>query len=132
VLICDGEELALDLLEHHLTGAGYEVMRAADGGAAMQCLAERTPAVVILAVMTRVLSGIEVLQRIRESPTQGHLPVMMLTRRDSEEDVVEALRLGASDYITKPFMVGEVLERISKHITPYEHPLDTHVHDLAA
>ena len=132
VLICDEEELTLDLLEHHLSNAGYEVMRASDGEDALRCLAERTPAVVILAVMIPLVSGIEVLQRIRENPTQRNLPVMMLTHRDAEDDVVEALRLGASDYMTKPFLIGEVLERVSKHITPYEHPLDSLLEELAA
>lgn len=132
VLICDDEELILDLLEHHLSKAGYEVMRAADGAIAMQCLAERTPAVVILAIMIPAVSGTEVLQRIRENPEQRHVPVIMLTHRTGEKDVVDALRLGASDYMTKPFMVGEVLERVSKHITPYEHPLESLLQDLAA
>ena len=60
------------------------------------------------------------------------LPVIMLTHRCGEEDVVDALRLGASDYMTKPFMIGEVLERVSKHITPYEHPLESVLQELAA
>lgn len=132
ILICDDEELILDLLEHRLKGEGYEVMRASDGAVAMECLAQRTPAVVILAAMLPFISGIEVLQRIREHPDQRNLPVMMLTHRNAEDDVVEALRLGASDYITKPFLIGELLERVSKHITPYQHPLDSLLQELAA
>ena len=132
VLICDGEELILDLLEHHLSRAGYQVMRAADGEIAMRCLARRTPAVVILATMLPAIGGTELLQRIRENPDQCTVPVIMLTYRNSEADVVEALRLGASDYMTKPFFVGEVLERVSKHITPYEHPLHGALQELAA
>jgi CheY-like chemotaxis protein len=132
ILICDDEELVLDLLEHRLTGEGYEVMRAADGAIAMECLARRTPAVVILAAMLPCVGGTEILQRIRENPDQRDVPVMMLTHRSAVEDVVEALRLGASDYITKPFLIGEVLERVSQYITPYEHPLDSLLQELAA
>ena len=119
VLICDDEELILDLLEHHLCNVGYEVMRAADGDIAIQCLSKRTPAVVILAMMLPGVSGIEVLQRIRENPEQRNVPVVMLTDRTAEEDVVNALRLGASDYLTKPFLVGEVLERVNQHLSNY-------------
>ncbi len=106
-------------------------MRAADGTRAMQCLARRTPAAVILAIMIPGVSGTEVLQRIRENPEQRNVPVIMLTHRCGEDDVVQALRLGASDYLTKPFLVREVLERVSKHITPYEHPLESLLQELA-
>jgi two-component system alkaline phosphatase synthesis response regulator PhoP len=132
ILICDSEELILDLLEHHLARAGYEVMRAADGGTAMAALAERAPAVAILAIDIGVISGTEVLQRIREDPNLRKIPVIMLTDRHAEADVVGALRLGASDYMTKPFMIGEVLERVSKNIHPYEHPLESVLEELAA
>ena len=132
ILICDGEELILDLLEHHLERAGYEVMRASDGDIAMELLGKRTPAVAILAIDVRGLLGTEVLQRIRENPDQRNLPVIMLTDRQGEADVVGALRMGASDYLTKPFLIGEVLERVSKHITPYEHPLESVLEELAA
>lgn len=132
VLICDDEELVLDILDHHLSNEGYEVVRAEDGSAALACIAERLPAVVILAIMLPDMCGIEALRRIRETPDRRHVPVMILTYRDSEGDVVEALKLGASDYLTKPFMIGEVLERVSKLITPFEHPLESLLEDLAA
>ncbi|MBA3678065.1 MAG: response regulator [Sphingosinicella sp.] len=132
VMICDDEELVVDLLEHHLCNAGYEVVRAADGAIALALLEHRIPAVIILAVMIPVISGTEVLKRIRETPDLRKIPVMMLTHRDSEQDVIDALRDGASDYLTKPFMIGEVLERVSKLITPYEHPLESLLEELAA
>lgn len=132
VLICDHEALILDLLEHHLVEAGYEVMRAPDGGIAMQLLEARTPAITILAIDIPVMKGTEVLQRIRENPDLRKIPVIMLTDRHMEADIVGALRLGASDYMTKPFMIGEVLERVSKQLTPYEHPLESLLEELAA
>jgi DNA-binding response OmpR family regulator len=132
VLICDDEDLVLDILDHHLSKEGYEVVRAQDGSAALACIAERLPAAVILAIMLPDMCGIEALRRIRETPDRRHVPVMILTYRDAEGDVVEALKLGASDYLTKPFMIGEVLERVSKLITPFEHPLESLLEDLAA
>jgi DNA-binding response OmpR family regulator len=132
VLICDDEQMVLEMLDHHLTGEGYEVVRAPDGAAALACLEERVPAAVVLAIMLPDMCGIEVLRRIRECPDRRKVPVMMLTYRRSEIDVVEALKLGASDYVTKPFMMGEVLERVSKLITPYEHPLESLLNELAA
>jgi DNA-binding response OmpR family regulator len=82
--------------------------------------------------MIPAISGTEVLKRIRETPAWRNIPVMMLSYRNSEQDVVAALQDGASDYLTKPFLIGEVLERVSRLITPYEHPLESLLQELAA
>jgi len=132
VMICDDEELVVDLLAHHLFNAGYDVVRAPDGAIALALLKRKIPAVVILAIMIPNVGGIEVLRRIRETPAWRKIPVMMLTHRNSEEDVVEALREGASDYLTKPFIIGEVVERVKRLVTPYEHPLESLLQELAA
>lgn len=131
VMIVDDEELVVELLAHHLTKAGYNIMRASDGAIALALLEKRIPAAVILAIMIPAISGTEVLKRIRETPAWRNIPVMMLSHRHSEADVVDALRDGASDYLTKPFMIGEVLERLQRLITPFEHPLESLLQDLA-
>ncbi len=56
----------------------------------------------------------------------------MLSHRHSEKDIVDALRDGASDYVTKPFLMGELIERVTKLVTPYEHPLKSLLDALAA
>ena len=128
----DGDELLLDLLDHHLRRAGYDVVRAMDGEAAMARLGEALPAVVILAIMLPGVSGTEVLKQIRETPASRDVPVIMLSHRKAEEDIVDALRDGASDYLVKPFLIGELLERTAKLVTPYEHPLKSLLDELAA
>jgi CheY-like chemotaxis protein len=132
ILIVDEDELLLDLLEHHLTRAGYQVAKAADGEAALALIGLRVPAVVILASMLPGVNGIEVLRRIRETPATRDVPVVILTHRKLEGDIVEALQLGASAYLTRPFLLGELMERVSKLITPYEHPMRTALDELAA
>lgn len=132
ILIVDDEELVLDLLEHHLARAGYSVVKATSGEAALTRIDEALPSGVILATMLPGMSGTEVLKRIRETPLSRNVPVLVLSHRHSEEDIVDALRDGASDYLTKPFLIGELLERVSKMITPYEHPLKSLLDELAA
>ena len=72
------------------------------------------------------------LKRIRETPATRNVPVIMLSHRHSEKDIVDALRDGASDYLTKPFLMGELIERVAKLVTPYEHPLKSLLDELAA
>ncbi len=132
ILIVDDEELVLDLLDHHLTRAGYHVVKAVDGESALARIGEALPAAVILAIMLPGLGGTEVLKRIRETPASRNVPVIILSHRSSEEDIVDALRDGASDYLTKPFLIGELIERVAKRVTPYEHPLKSLLDELAA
>lgn len=132
ILVVDDEDLVVDLLDHHLTRAGYQVVKVADGEAALERMAEALPAVVILAIMLPGIQGTEVLKRIRETPATRNVPVIMLSHRHSEKDIVDALRDGASDYLTKPFLMGELIERVAKLVTPYEHPLKSLLDELAA
>lgn len=120
-LICDDEELILDLLEHHLSGAGFDVVRARDGGEALARLAERTPDIVVLDIMMPVVDGQEVLRQIRENEAWRRIPVVMLTMRGAEPDVVEAFQTGASDYLAKPFMSGDLLERVKRLVASPAH-----------
>ena len=132
ILICDDEQLTVDLLQHHLRKSGFDVVSAADGAAALERMHGRLPAAVILEIMIPVINGTEVLKQIRETPIWHKVPVMILSHRNSENDVVAALQDGASDYLTKPFMIGEVIERVRRLITPYEHPLESLLEELAA
>lgn len=112
VLVCDDDELLLELLQFRLCAKGFDVLTAPDGQAAMD-IAEREPldAVVLDAMMPR-LDGYEVLRRLREMPATREVPVIMLTARKGERDILEALRLGASDYLAKPFIPDELTARL--------------------
>lgn len=117
ILLCDGDVLALEVLEHHFSRAGFDVVCATDGNDAIAALEACAFDAVVLAIMIPGPDGIAVLRIIRGNPAWSEVPVMMLTLRDSEDDIVGALQLGASDYLTKPFLIGEVLERVNALIS---------------
>jgi len=114
VLICDADALLTELLEHRLGQQGYETAIARDGGEALTLLAERPPDAVIMESMLPVNDGYEVLRRIRENVQLKDLPVIMLSARKHARDIVEALELGASDYMTKPFILDELVARLAR------------------
>lgn len=122
-LICDDEELILDLLEHHLSNQGFEIIRASDGQVALDEMERRIPDVVVTDVMMPYVQGDELLRKIRETPLWRHIPVLMLTMRSEEEDVVSAFEGGASDYLSKPFTCAELTARVNRLVRPAEHPL---------
>jgi DNA-binding response OmpR family regulator len=129
-LICDDEELILDLLEHHLSNQGFQIVRASDGQEALDQLEKRIPDVVVLDVMMPCVQGDEVLRRIRETPRWRHIPVLMLTMRTEETDVVSAFEVGASDYLGKPFTSAELVARVNRLVAPFEHPLESLLEEL--
>lgn len=114
ILIADDEPLLTELLEFRLTARGYETVVAHDGREALALLAEKEPQAVVLDMMMPVHDGLEVLRRIRANERYADTPVIMLTARRGEADVVGALELGADDYLVKPFLPEELLVRLSR------------------
>jgi DNA-binding response OmpR family regulator len=114
LLLCDDDALLVDLVQYRLAARGWDVIVARDGGEAMERLAEGTPDAIILDAMMPVLDGYEVLRRLRESPATATTPVIMLTARKQETDVLRALDLGASDYMVKPFIPEELVARLAR------------------
>jgi DNA-binding response OmpR family regulator len=109
VLVADDDADLLELIAFTLTQAGYLVVRAADGPGAVRRFAEESADLVVLDVNMPGLSGFQVCEAIR---ARSRVPVMMLTVRGEEEDLVRALGLGADDYLTKPFSPRTLLARI--------------------
>ena len=116
VLICDDDELLTELLEHRLGQRGYRTTVARDGGEALASLAANPPDAVIMESMLPVHDGNEVLRHIRESSALKDLPVIILSARKQEGDILAALELGASDYVTKPFILDELVARLARLI----------------
>ena len=114
ILVCDDDELLVDLLTYRLSARGYEVSAARDGGEALERLAADKPDAVVLDAMMPVVEGFEVLRRIREQPETANLPVIMLSARKQERDIVGALELGASDFVVKPFIPEELIARLAR------------------
>ena len=114
ILIADDEPLLTELLEFRLGGRGYRTVVARDGRETLAKLAEEKPDAVVLDAMMPVHDGFEVLRRMRADPAQATIPVIMLTARRGEQDVLGALKLGANDYLVKPFMPEELLVRLGR------------------
>lgn len=114
VLVCDDDPLLLDLLEFRLSTRGYNVIVAKDGQEALERIRDDRPSAVVLDAMMPILDGYEVLRRLREEEATKDIPVVMLTARRQERDIVGALALGASDYVVKPFIPEELVARLSR------------------
>ncbi|MEH7222768.1 response regulator transcription factor [Bacillus sp. JJ1566] len=110
ILIVEDEEKIARVLELELTYEGYETGKAYDGNSGLEKFLDETWELVLLDVMLPGISGIEVLRRIRAA--NATTPVILLTAKDSVEDKVSGLDLGANDYVTKPFQIEELLARI--------------------
>ena len=109
VLVADDDADLRELIAFTLTQAGYLVLKAADGAAALRRFAEDSADLVVLDINMPGLSGFQVCEAIR---ARSRVPVMMLTVRGEEEDLVHALGLGADDYLTKPFSPRTLLARV--------------------
>src|ERR1700726_912002 len=109
VLVADDDADLRDLIAFTLTQAGYFVIKAGDGLAAVRHFRAEAPDLVVLDINMPGMSGFQVCEAIRRD---SRVPVMMLTVRGEEEDLVRALGLGADDYLTKPFSPRTLLARI--------------------
>ena len=109
ILIADDDRDLLALIGFALTQAGYLIVRASDGPSAIRLFETETPDLVVLDINMPGASGFQVCEAIR---TKSRVPIMMLTVRGEEEDLVRALELGADDYLNKPFSPRTLLARI--------------------
>ncbi|OGV70970.1 MAG: hypothetical protein A3K19_05600 [Lentisphaerae bacterium RIFOXYB12_FULL_65_16] len=116
ILVVDDTPMNVDLLCRRLQRQGYRVDSALDGPSALERVETGTIDLMLLDVMMPGVSGIDVLRRTREKFAASVLPIIMVTARDTTEDIVEALRLGANDYVTKPVDFAVLLARVETHL----------------
>ncbi|MGQ9491786.1 MAG: response regulator transcription factor [Anaerolineae bacterium] len=109
ILLVDDDQSLCQLLREYLSGQGYAVRCAANGRAGLRELFDRKPDLVVLDVTMPQVDGWETLKRLRDV---SDLPVIMLTARDDEADVLRGFSLGADDYVCKPFSFAQVAARI--------------------
>ncbi len=109
ILVVDDEIEIIRALQRSLTAHGYKVFTARNGEDAIRLTLQQRPDVLLLDLMLPGMSGLEVCRRIRE---ESNVPIIVLSVKDTEGDKVQALDLGADDYIAKPFGMKEVLARI--------------------
>ncbi|MEF8756809.1 MAG: response regulator [Halobacteriales archaeon] len=115
VVAADDDEIIRETVEFKLTSQGWDVTSFENGRECWEYLESNSsdpPDVVVLDVMMPGLSGLQVLQRIREDESLASIPVLLLTSRGREEHVVEGFDRGATDYLTKPFSPTELVARI--------------------
>jgi two-component system response regulator ResD len=112
VLVVDDEPTITDVVSRYLQRAGYETRSAADGPRALQLAAEARPDLVVLDLMLPGMDGLEVMRRLRAAGNGRRLPVILLTAKGEPTDRVIGLRLGADDYVAKPFSPAELVARV--------------------
>jgi len=115
LLVVDDEPTITEVLSRYLQRAGYETRVAADGPQALELARDRRPDLVILDLMLPGLDGLEVMRRLRafdEGSVRPRVPIILLTARGEESDRIVGLRLGADDYVVKPFSPNELVARV--------------------
>lgn len=112
VLIIEDDPSLSDVLSYNLEQAGYQVAVANDGQEGLNRAQHQPPDIVILDVMLPVIDGLEVCRRLRSDSALNDVLIVMLTARAEESDHVVGLAIGADDYVTKPFSIKVLLERI--------------------
>ena len=112
MLLVEDDAALRETLAYNLRLEGYETLTAADGVRALELARAQPLALVLLDVMLPRLDGLEVLRQLRGRAETARVPVLMLTARAGESDIVAGLELGADDYVTKPFSWNEVRARV--------------------
>lgn len=113
ILIADDDPSILMLISDVLTDAGIQVCTVASGEEALHAVGEETFSLIILDIMMKGISGLEVCAAIRDKVS---CPILFLSAKDSAHDIIEGLGLGADDYLTKPFAIDELVARIKAHL----------------
>lgn len=112
VFVVEDEEDILDLVRHHLTKEGFVVATATNGLEAVKAILRKPPDLILLDLMLPGLDGLEVCRQLKKEPKTADIPVLMVTAKDEESDVVAGLELGADDYVVKPFRMKELIARV--------------------
>jgi DNA-binding response OmpR family regulator len=129
ILLVDDEAAIVHSLRYNLEKNGYAVATAGDGRTAVTLAQSERPDLVVLDIMLPLLDGIEACKEIRKTSS---VPIIMLTAKDQEFDKVLALELGADDYVTKPFSLGEIMARIKARLRRAEVDADERDESITA
>lgn len=116
VLVVDDQSRNLQMVSSLLTHRGFEVITAADGRDALNCLATQVPDLILLDVIMPGMDGFEVCRQIKSNRTTSHVPVVFLSGSADQSSIVKGFETGGVDYITKPFNKAELLARVLTHV----------------
>jgi DNA-binding response OmpR family regulator len=123
VLVVEDEPTIAEVVSRYLERAGYLTLVASDGQEALATAAARWPDLVVLDLMLPRIDGLEVMRRLRERD-RGRLPIILLTAKGEESDRIVGLRLGADDYVVKPFSPAELVARVDAVLRRVDAPVD--------
>jgi two-component system phosphate regulon response regulator PhoB len=134
ILIVDDEEDIQELITDNLLREGYDVLSAGTGEDALELIQTDLPSLVILDLMLPGIDGLEVCKKLKNNPGTHHIPIIMLTAKADELDIILGLELGADDYVTKPFSLVVLMARVRKILQKridHSHNRNTlKIHDL--
>ena len=114
ILIIEDDEHIWKLIEYRLKKEKHELIWACDGLKAMDVLETIKPELIISDIMVPYMDGIQILKKIKTDDTLKEIPVIMLTSKAQEQDILTGLELGAQDYMAKPFSPAELVLRVTK------------------
>ena len=112
VVIIEDESDIREVLEHNLSREGYRVLSSSDGESGLNMVKTEAPDIVLLDLMLPGLDGVEVCRRLKEDPLTRRIPIIMVTAKGEESDIVLGLGVGADDYLPKPFGSKELVARV--------------------
>ena len=112
IFIVEDEEDIIELLRHNLAREGYQVFTATTGEEAIKNVPSRMPDLVLLDLMLPGIDGLEVCRELKRAPQTAGIPIIMVTAKGEESDIVAGLELGADDYIIKPFSLKVLIARV--------------------
>ncbi len=135
ILVVEDELDIQELIKYNLSREGYTVSCAATGEDGLSLAQAKQPDLVVLDLMLPGIDGLEVCRRLKKDPASENIPIVMLTAKGEESDIVAGLELGAHDYVTKPFSTKVLVARIRAVLRRHSQPLgekDTmiRIHDL--
>ena len=116
ILIVDDNPQNIQFLGSLLSEAGYEIGLAQDGTGAVEFVDERMPDLILLDIMMPQMDGYAVCESLKANRTTSHIPIIFLTARAEVDDIVKGFELGATDYVTKPFIAAELMARVKAHL----------------
>lgn len=114
IFIADDDQLVIDLISFRLQRRGHTVSGATDGELALEAILHRPPDLIILDYVMPVLNGPDIIAALKAEPATANIPVLILAAQWRERDVMDALDLGVTDYMTKPFSPEELIFRVER------------------
>jgi two-component system phosphate regulon response regulator PhoB len=134
ILIVDDEEDVLELVRYNLEKNSYTVRTATTGEEALKTARVKMPDLVILDLMLPGVDGLSVCKQLKKDPKTEHIPIIMLTAKGEESDIITGLELGADDYVTKPFspkvLIARVRRSLQRTITRDSKKAPVKIHEL--